>query len=105
MQIFWRQISKLAAITRTKMAPSVLHPPASVRGMTVLDRSAFTKDVQLPCLRLNAHLLLLPAIMAALKKQTVKITKMKAIQPADTASDKLCLLDPAKVATWEDIEG
>ncbi|XP_046739629.1 tRNA (guanine(37)-N1)-methyltransferase, partial [Diprion similis] len=84
---------------------SLLVPPASVRGMTKLDRSKFTIVVKLPVMRLGK--VNLGRLMPVLKKYTLKMQNFKPIQKYDDANDddgKIAYLDPVKVQKFEDID-
>lgn len=85
---------------------SLLVPPASVRGMTKLDRSKFTTVAEVPVLRLGQ--VNLATVMPALKKYLLKVQKFKPVQKLDESNgenqDKMAYLDPAKVQKFQDIE-
>ena len=81
-----------------------MQPPISVRGMKELDRDAFHKTVDVPCLRTPARALLSPSVTVTLKKSLLRLPKIKAFQPGETNDEKLILLDPEKAPTWEDID-
>ena len=83
---------------KTMMA-SLLVPPASVRGMTCLDRDAFTKTLQVPCIRLQN--INLSKIMPTLKKYILKIKNFKPVVSSE--KDTIVYLDPKKVETLDDI--
>jgi len=83
----------------TMTTTSLLVPPASVRGMTYLDRDAFTIILDMPILKLcdtaiskNMHIL---------KKYLLKIYDFKAIQKTNDRT--IIYLNPNIVAKLEDI--
>lgn len=91
-----------AAKTFSDMASSVIAPPPSVRGMTVLDRSKFTTSIVVPALRLGA--VKTSKIMPVLKKYLLKIQKFKPVQNLNEDNDdKVAYLDPQKIKIFEDI--
>ncbi|XP_015608078.1 tRNA (guanine(37)-N1)-methyltransferase [Cephus cinctus] len=82
----------------TRMA-SLLVPPASVRGMTCLDRDAFTTTTKVPHIKLGD--VQLAKIMPVVKKYMLKLQKLKPVQ--DTENGKIVYIDPQKVKSVEDI--
>ncbi|OWA51929.1 tRNA (guanine(37)-N1)-methyltransferase [Hypsibius exemplaris] len=84
---------------------SALAPPITVRGMKKLDKNAFKKEVDVPCLRLKSHLISIPDILAGLKAQTIRLAKIKAFQylPEEPGM-RIAVFDPDKVAAWEEID-
>uniref|UniRef100_A0A182JPT4 tRNA (guanine(37)-N1)-methyltransferase n=1 Tax=Anopheles christyi TaxID=43041 RepID=A0A182JPT4_9DIPT len=75
-----------------------LHPPAAVRGMKQLDRSAFSKNIKVP------HLLVpkdknLNDICRSIKKYLLKMERYK---PVITEEYKITL-HPLAVQKWEDL--
>ena len=80
------------------MMASLLVPPASVRGMTLLDRDAFTRTVKVPSFRLQD--VDLSKVMPTLKKYILKMPKVKPVVSLE--KDTIAYLDPKKVETLED---
>lgn len=81
----------------TKMT-SLLVPPESVRGMTCLDRTAFTTTVELPFLKV--HGIKLSNIIPIVKKYLFKIKNFKPIQSMD--NETIIYLNPLLIQTFED---
>lgn len=78
---------------------SLLVPPVSVRGMTCLDRDAFTTIVNVPTLKL--HNSVVSKIMHILKKYLLKMCNFKPIQK--TNKGIIIYLNPNIVTKFEDI--
>lgn len=70
-----------------------------------LDRDAFQKTIDIPCLRTPARALLFPPVTATLRKLLLRLPKIKAFQPTETDGEKIVLLDPEKAVTWDSIDG
>ena len=92
----WRSRRELNQTTMT------LLPPASVRGMTTLDRDAFKKSVRVPSIQIASRAI--SGVTGIFKKKLLHVTGIKAI--ADTSSDlskssdsKLLLFDPVKCSS------
>lgn len=81
----------------TKMT-SLLVPPESVRGMTYLDRTAFTITVELPFLKF--HDIKLSNIIPTVKKYLFKIKNFKSIQNMD--NETIIYLNPLLIQCFED---
>ncbi|CAL7943684.1 unnamed protein product [Xylocopa violacea] len=81
----------------TKMA-SLLVPPESVRGMSHLDRNAFTTTVELPFLKFCG--VKLSKIIPIVKKYLFKTRKFKPIQDID--KDIVIYLNPTLIKTFDD---
>nr|XP_033326018.1 tRNA (guanine(37)-N1)-methyltransferase isoform X1 [Megalopta genalis] len=82
----------------TKMT-SLLVPPESVRGMTCLDRTAFTANIQLPFLKCCD--IKISKIKPIVKKYLLKLRKFKAIQNVDNKI--IAYLNPNLVKKFEDL--
>lgn len=86
-----------------KMDMSLLLPPASVRGMTTLDREAFVKKISVPLVRVkneNIH-----DTLKCFKKFMLKVEKLKPVQTdADNQDKKVVLLNPLLVKSVDDIK-
>ena len=78
---------------------SLLVPPESVRGMTRLDRTAFSATVELPCLRFRD--VTLSKITPMLKKYMFKLRNFKAIR--STNDETVVYLNPKLIRRFEDI--
>lgn len=78
----------------------LLTPPDKLRGMTTLDRAAFTTTVEIPCLKLSS----VPnnKIMPVLKKYLLKQRHWKPVQKVD--DNTIIYLDPAKIEKFDDID-
>ncbi|XP_066585001.1 tRNA (guanine(37)-N1)-methyltransferase-like isoform X1 [Prorops nasuta] len=81
-----------------KEKTSLLVPPALVRGMTSLDRSAFDTIVKIPYLFLFKSALY--KLMPVLKKYLLKIQKLKPIQNKDKGT--MVYLNPERISKFED---
>lgn len=77
-----------------------LLPPASVRGMTDLDRDKFKKTVKLP--KLNVTEVNLHSVLPHLKRLLLKIVKHKSIETSADGTKKL-LLHPLSVTCFGDL--
>ncbi|XP_068216179.1 tRNA (guanine(37)-N1)-methyltransferase [Palaemon carinicauda] len=99
LSINWFSASSLYC----KMDASLLLPPASVKGMTTLDREAFVKKISVPFVRVkseNVH-----CALKCLKKLMLKIDKLKPVQTdADNPDKKIVLLNPLLVKSVDDIK-
>ncbi|XP_069008356.1 tRNA (guanine(37)-N1)-methyltransferase [Embiotoca jacksoni] len=89
-----------AARTGSAMTePKLYRPPAEVRGMTSLDKDAFTQTITVPALRVPTGVL--NKIVKSLKKSTIQRPGVpRVVQETEESSDsRLLLLDPNRVAT------
>ncbi|XP_076247527.1 tRNA (guanine(37)-N(1))-methyltransferase isoform X1 [Calliopsis andreniformis] len=77
---------------------SLLVPPESVRGMTCLDRSAFTTTVELPCLKFRD--IIISKITPIVKKYLFKMRNFKPIQ--NTNDETVIYLNPKLIQNFED---
>lgn len=77
----------------------IYRPPAHVRGMTCLDREAFTQTVTVPALRVPTGVL--NKVVKSLRKSTVQRPGVpRVIQDQEEGSDvRLVLLDPHKITS------
>jgi tRNA (guanine37-N1)-methyltransferase len=81
---------------------ALLQPPPHVRGMTQLDRNAFTKSIKVPTLRLGANVNF-NSVLPSVKKLLLKMDHLKPVlNDTDTASKKI-LLHPSVVSGWDDL--
>ncbi|XP_058834475.1 tRNA (guanine(37)-N1)-methyltransferase [Topomyia yanbarensis] len=80
------------------MACSELNPPETVRGMTVLDREAFTKQIVVPVLRVP-ETLNFNMICTEVKKYLLKIEHYKPVRKGEW----VITLHPSAVKSWSDI--
>ncbi|OAD56308.1 tRNA (guanine(37)-N1)-methyltransferase [Eufriesea mexicana] len=78
--------------------PSLLVPLESVRGMTCLDRTAFTHMVELPFLKI--HDVMLSKIKPIVKKYFFKTRNFKPVQ--STINETIIYLNPMLIKTFED---
>uniref|UniRef100_A0A8D8ACQ4 tRNA (guanine(37)-N1)-methyltransferase n=1 Tax=Culex pipiens TaxID=7175 RepID=A0A8D8ACQ4_CULPI len=76
-----------------------LRPPAAVRGMTVLEREAFNKQVKVPYLKVPGELNF-NTVCLAVKKLLLKMERYK---PVRTEEAKI-ILHPAGVKSWDDLK-
>lgn len=79
---------------------SLLVPPMSVRGMTCLDRDAFTTVVNVPILKLISNITI-SNIKPILKKYILKLPQFKSINK--TSDEVIVYLNPNVVTKFEDI--
>ncbi|KAF7992372.1 hypothetical protein HCN44_001697 [Aphidius gifuensis] len=77
-----------------------LAPPDTVKGMTKLNRDAFTSNYEVPCLNLGnvSPQIILPAV----KKYLLKLRNYKAVKIVD--DNLMITLDPSKVESINDID-
>lgn len=92
--------TRLRSYSKDRTMASLLVPPVSVRGMTILDRDAFAQTVQVPCFKLGP--VKLSDVMPTLKKYILKLKNLKPVQSAKDAT--IVYLDPKKVRDKSDIE-
>uniref|UniRef100_A0A8D8AAC5 tRNA (guanine(37)-N1)-methyltransferase n=1 Tax=Culex pipiens TaxID=7175 RepID=A0A8D8AAC5_CULPI len=76
-----------------------LRPPAAVRGMIVLEREAFNKQVKVPYLKVPGELNF-NTVCLAVKKLLLKMERYK---PVRTEEAKI-ILHPAGVKSWDDLK-
>ncbi|XP_075874178.1 tRNA (guanine(37)-N(1))-methyltransferase isoform X2 [Nelusetta ayraudi] len=81
------------------MEPKLYRPPPEVRGMTVLDKEAFTQTITVPALRVPTGVL--NKVAKSLKKSTIQRPGVpRVVQDQEGCSDfRLVLLDPHKVSS------
>lgn len=77
----------------------LLAPPDSVKGMTLLNRDAFTSTYEVPCLNLGT--VSPQEVMPIVKKYILKQRQYKAVQIIN--GNLIVVLDPEKVKKLEDI--
>ncbi|XP_053552678.1 tRNA (guanine(37)-N1)-methyltransferase [Bombina bombina] len=78
-------------------------PNPKVRGMTVLDREAFTKTIQVPVMKVKKEII--NKLMKSLKHRLIQRPSLKRVieDPSDE-DNKLVILDPFKVSSEESFE-
>ncbi|XP_070698712.1 tRNA (guanine(37)-N(1))-methyltransferase [Pempheris klunzingeri] len=81
------------------MEPKLYRPPAEVRGMTSLDKEAFTQTITVPALRVPTGVL--NKVVKSLRKSAVQRPGVpRVVQDKEESSDfRLVLLDPHKVSS------
>ncbi|XP_003962722.2 tRNA (guanine(37)-N(1))-methyltransferase [Takifugu rubripes] len=81
------------------MEQKIYRPPPQVRGMTCLDREAFTQTITVPALRVPTGVL--NKVVKSLKKSTIQRPGLpRVIHDKEECSDfRLVLLDPHKVTS------
>ncbi|XP_035530603.1 tRNA (guanine(37)-N1)-methyltransferase [Morone saxatilis] len=81
------------------MEPELYRPPPEVRGMTCLDKEAFTQTITVPALRVPAGVL--NKVVKSLKKSSIQRPGVpRVVQDEEGSSDfRLVLLDPHKVSS------
>lgn len=78
------------------MANSILFPSAQVKGLNVLDKTLFTKTVQVPCVQVGKEAV--SQVIPILKKYLLKLENFKAVQSDDSGA--LLYLNPDLVKEW-----
>lgn len=81
---------------------SVLMPPETVRGMTILNRDAFTKSISVPTIDITSVEAPWSKILPSLKKYLLKMDNLKPVCSAD--NKKIVLLNPNIVRSFNDLE-
>lgn len=81
------------------MEPKLYRPPPEVRGMTSLDKEAFTQTITVPALRVPTGVL--NKVVKSLKKSAIQRPGIpRVVQDNEESSDfRLVLLDPHKVSS------
>lgn len=81
------------------MEPKLYRPPPEVRGMTSLDKEAFTQSIAVPALRVPTGVL--NKVVKSLKKSVIQQPGVpRVVQDKEESSDfRLVLLDPCKVSS------
>lgn len=97
-------IVRLFSVHFRKMSSSasVLLPPVGVRGMKVLDREKFLRNIQVPVLKVTEKNL--SKIITLCKNDFLKLQNFKPVQSFEDASFTKCIFfNPEKVNNWTDI--
>jgi tRNA (guanine37-N1)-methyltransferase len=81
---------------------ALLQPPPNVRGMIQLDRSAFTKSIKVPTLRLGGNVNF-NSVFPCLKKLLLKMEHLKPVINVTESAAKKILLHPSVVSGWDDL--
>ncbi|KAL4656322.1 tRNA (guanine(37)-N1)-methyltransferase isoform X1 [Arapaima gigas] len=76
--------------------PSLFTPPLEVRGMTCLDREAFSRTVTVPALRAQKEVV--GTLVKSLKKVMLQLPGVKRVMEDDD-KHRLLLLDPTRVSS------
>lgn len=76
-------------------------PPESCKGMTILDREKFTKEILVPCLTIPATQNL-NKVIPSVKSKLLKLKNMKPVRETPEGK-KLLFLNPEEVTTWTDL--
>ena len=95
-----------SSMSTTSPADSLLKPPENVRGMTVLDKSAFKKVIKVPTVVVPVNHINL--IQKKLKAFKLKMPQLKEIGCLEDSSSEECMykymiLDPTKAASYSDL--
>ncbi|XP_008282135.1 tRNA (guanine(37)-N(1))-methyltransferase isoform X1 [Stegastes partitus] len=95
---FWSEARPGFAL-KPIMEPKLYRPPLEVRGMTSLDKEAFTQNITVPALRVPTRVL--NKVVKSLKKSTIQRPGVpRVVQDKEESSDfRLVLLDPHKVSS------
>ncbi|XP_013883748.1 tRNA (guanine(37)-N(1))-methyltransferase [Austrofundulus limnaeus] len=82
---------------KTIMESKLYQPPAEIRGMTLLNKDAFTQTITVPALRVPTRVL--HKVVKSLKKSTLRLPGIYSVVQDKEGSDdfKLLLLDPHSV--------
>uniref|UniRef100_A0A3Q1F8X9 tRNA (guanine(37)-N1)-methyltransferase n=1 Tax=Acanthochromis polyacanthus TaxID=80966 RepID=A0A3Q1F8X9_9TELE len=97
-QSLWSE-ARLVFSLKPIMEPKLYRPPLEVRGMTSLDKEAFTQTITVPALRVSTGVL--NKVVKSLKKSTIQRPGVpRVIQDKEESSDfRLVLLDPHRVSS------
>lgn len=81
------------------MEPKLYRPPPEVRGMTSLDKDAFTQTITVPALQVPTGVL--NKVVKCLKKSTLQCPGVHRVVPGseESSSFRLVLLDPQRVSS------
>ncbi|MED6279677.1 tRNA (guanine(37)-N1)-methyltransferase [Characodon lateralis] len=87
------------SIKRTVMEPKLYRPPPEVRGMTSLDKDAFTQTITVPALQVPTGVL--NKVVKSLKKSTIQRPGVHRVvqDKEESSSFRLVLLDPHRVSS------
>lgn len=81
---------------------SILLPPIGVRGMKVLDREKFLRNIQVPILKVTEEKL--AKVIKSCKNYFLKLENFKPVQSFEDASFKKCIFfNPDVIRDWTDI--
>lgn len=97
----FRRILRAFPVFHSHKMSAVLKPPEEVRGMTVLDKTKFSKSIEV--FRLNLKDVNVSQATPHLKKYFLKMECFKPVQKIDDTL--IVYLNPEKVLRWTDIEG
>ncbi|XP_071767106.1 tRNA (guanine(37)-N(1))-methyltransferase [Centroberyx gerrardi] len=95
-------LNPVAGSPQSHMEPKLYRVPAEVRGMTCLDREAFTQTVTVPALRVPKGVL--NKVVKSLRKSTIQRPGVpRVLQDKENSSEtddfRLILLDPHRVSS------
>lgn len=84
---------------KPRMEAKLYQPPAEVRGMTSLDKEAFSQTITVPALRVPTGVL--NKVVKSLKKSTIQRPGVPRVvqDQEDSSGFRLVLLDPIRVST------
>lgn len=103
---YWKECLKFSTSLhslRQKMDVSPLLPPASVKGMTELNREAFQKKIMVPHMIVKSNKV--SKVLKCLKKYLLKFEKVKPVKSDEDDPDKrVLLLNPLLVKDFEDVK-
>uniref|UniRef100_A0A8D2ZI32 tRNA (guanine(37)-N1)-methyltransferase n=1 Tax=Scophthalmus maximus TaxID=52904 RepID=A0A8D2ZI32_SCOMX len=88
-----------AFAVKLTMEPKLYQPPPGVRGMTSLDKEAFTQTITVPALRVPTGVL--NKVIKSLRKSTIQRPGMTRVlhDTEDNGEFRLVLLDPHRVSS------
>lgn len=101
----WRQWLKFTALhfQRQKMDTNTLLPPASVKGMTELNREAFQKKITVPHIIVKSNKV--SKVLKCFKKYLLKFEKVKPVKSdKDDPDRRVFLLNPLLIKKFEDVK-
>lgn len=88
---------------KRKMAendPHILEPPENIRGLKIMNRNLFNKDIKVPTVHVGS--LVVSKIMPFLKKYLLKMENLKPVRETDN-NERYVILNPILVNKWTDL--
>ncbi|XP_075388192.1 tRNA (guanine(37)-N(1))-methyltransferase isoform X1 [Tenrec ecaudatus] len=98
-----KHFSTMPEVEACRRDPELFSPPSSVRGMTELDRTAFTKMVTIPVLKVRKEIV--SQLMRSLKRAALQRPGIKrVIEDPEDEDGRLIMLDPYKMFSSDPFE-
>uniref|UniRef100_G3SSR7 tRNA (guanine(37)-N1)-methyltransferase n=2 Tax=Loxodonta africana TaxID=9785 RepID=G3SSR7_LOXAF len=98
-----RKFSTMPELETNQRNSELFTPPSDVRGMTKLDRTAFTKTVTIPVLKVRKEVV--NKLMQSLKRATLRRPGIKrVIEDPEDEDGRLIMLDPYKMFSLDSFE-